>query len=817
MGSPSEKTEKGNFMKTHTQILVIGGGVVGCSVLYHLAKMGCKECMLLERTELTSGSTWHAAGSMHLLNGDLNVAKLQEYTVNIYREIEEISGHSCGLHKSGGLYLASNPSRLDWLKKMHGQARHMGLDFRLISPAEAQELAPVIDDSQFLGALYDPLNNGHIDPAGVTHAYAKAARHYGAEIELQTPVQSIRRNGDNHWDIETPKGRIVAEIVVNAGGLWAREIGAMLGVSHPVQPIEHQYLVTETIPEIEALDSELPHLLDLDGENYLRQEGKGILIGTYEQRPKAWAVDGTPADFGLELLESDIGRLMDNLERAYKRYPCLAKAGVKQIINGPMVFAPDGNPLVGPVPGVPGYYAACGVMAGFSQGGGVGKIVAEWIIEGLPSMDVTGMDVARFGDYATKAFTQGKTAENYRRRFSIAFPDEELPDERPLMTTPIYDRLIAENAVMGASFGLEHALWFAPKGTEPAEKWGFRRTNAFAPVARECKSVREKSGLIEIANFAKYRIRGRDARAFLCKILAGRLPRVGRVVLSPMLDENGRLAGDVSLAQFSDNDWLMIASGAMQAIHGRWFAKWRKDMHVEIENLSLAWPGFALAGPNSRHILQSLTGTDLSNDAWPFMKCGRLNLGAVSVWMSRISYTGELGYEIYTPASLHLALFRMLREAGTPHGMALFGGRALSSLRMEKGFGAWRLDLTPDYTAHESGLARFVDTTRDDFIGAETFHKQKTPELKLVLIEIDNTQQVDCSGNEPILDNGKPVGRITSGAFGHTTGLSLALGYVPSILASGSNNLSVEILGVNCSARILSQPPVDPEGKKMRS
>ena len=452
-------------MKSHTQVVVIGGGVVGASVLYHLTKAGWKDVVLIERAELTSGSTWHAAGGMHTINGDPNVAKLQQYTINLYKEIEEISGQSCGVHVTGGLMLAATPQRLDWLKMTQARGRYLGMQLDLVSMDEAARLMPLIDKRHFVGALHDPIE-GHVDPYGVTVAYAKSAQIAGAEIYRQTRVAELVARPDGSWDVITQKGNIRAEHVVNAGGLWAREVGRMAGLELPVLAMEHQYLITEDMPELKPGDKEQLHVIDFDGEIYIRQERGGMLMGTYERAGKPWSERETPWDFGQDLLPNDLDRIAPSLEIGFEHFPAIGRAGIKRVINGPFTFAPDGNPLIGPVRGLRNFWVACGVMAGFSQGGGVGLALANWMTQGDPGADVWGMDVARFGDFATLAYTNAKVRENYSRRFRIRFPNEELEAARPLRTTPIYEDLKARNAVFGDYWGLEHALWFAPQRSE---------------------------------------------------------------------------------------------------------------------------------------------------------------------------------------------------------------------------------------------------------------------------------------------------------------------------------------------------------------
>ncbi|MGH8315366.1 MAG: FAD-dependent oxidoreductase, partial [Steroidobacterales bacterium] len=500
-------------MRSHVQVAVIGGGVVGVSLLYHLTKAGWKDVLLIERAELTSGSTWHAAGGMHTVNGDPNVAKLQQYTIKLYDEIEKISGQSCGLHITGGLMLAGTPERLDWLKMTVARGRYLGMELELISVAETKKLYPLMDEAHFVGAILDPIE-GHADPYGVTHAYAKSAQIGGAEIVRQTRVTDLKQRADGSWDVITTQGNVHAEHVVNAGGLWAREVGHMVGLELPVLAMEHQYLITEDLPELKGQKEQL-HIIDFEGEIYMRQERGGMLMGTYERAGVPWSPRTTPWDFGQDLLPNDLERIAPSLEVGFQHFPRIATAGIKKIVNGPFTFAPDGNPLVGPLPGLRNFWVACGVMAGFSQGGGVGLTLANWMTQGDPGADVWAMDIARYGGWATRAYTNAKVRENYSRRFRIRFPNEELEAGRPLKTTPIYEQLKAENAVFGEYCGLEHALWFAPRNKPAHEDVTFHRSNAHAAVAEECRAVREAVGLIEIANYGKFEVTGAGAADWL--------------------------------------------------------------------------------------------------------------------------------------------------------------------------------------------------------------------------------------------------------------------------------------------------------------
>jgi len=802
-------------MKTTTQVLVIGGGVVGVSVLYHLTKLGWSDVMLVERSELTSGSTWHAAGGFHTLNGDTNMAALQGYTIMLYRELEEMTGLSCGLHHVGGVTLADNRDRFDMLVAERAKHRYMGLETEIIGPEEISKRAPVTNTDGIIGGLYDPLD-GHLDPSGTTHAYAKAARMGGAEIVLHTRVTALDQRADGTWDVTTDKGVIHAEHVVNAAGLWAREVAAMAGVYAPLHPMEHQYLVTEEIPQIaEIIDAggEHPHVMDPAGESYLRQEGRGLCIGFYEQPCRPWAVDGTPWDFGHELLPDDFDKIGDSVEFAYRRFPVLERAGVKSVIHGPFTFAPDGNPLVGPVPGMRNFWSACGVMAGFSQGGGVGLTLAQWMIDGEPDRDVTAMDVARYGDWITPGYTRPKVIENYQRRFSVSYPNEELPAARPCRTTPMHDIFEELGAVWGHQYGLEVPNYFA-QGDEPTfETPSFRRSDAFAATGREVRAVREGVGINEVHNFGKFRVTGPRARAWLDRIMAGRIPKRGRIALTPMLSEKGRLLGDFTVSCLDDTCFQLTASYGAQAQHWRWFIH-HQEPGVTIENISDKLTGFQIAGPRSRDLLAACTrdATDLR-----FLDLAQMTVGQAACLVQRVSFTGDLGYEIYCDPMDQRALWTRLCEAGQPMGLAPFGMRAMMSLRLDRFFGAWMREFSPDYTPAETGMARFIKWDKD-FIGkaAAEAERDTPPARTLAVFEVD-ADDADVVAYEPIFIDGRVQGFCTSGGYSHWTGKSIAYGLIPREQATPGLEVEIEILGDLRPARLLTDPIFDATGERMRA
>ena len=804
-------------METHAKAVVIGGGVVGCSILFHLAKFGWKDVVLLERNELTSGSSWHAAGQIHTISSDPNISRLQGYTINLYKEIEEASGHSIGMHATGGFYLASNQTWYDYLKRERSKARYMGLNQEFISVKEAAERHPLIDPKHYLAALWDDLD-GDIDPSGVTYAFAKSARVHGAKYYTHSPVIETNQRTNGSWDVVTPNGTINAEMIVNCGGLWAREVGHLSGIDLPVQPMEHHYLITEEIAEIKSRDPEnrLPCGIDYEGNIYFRQEQQGMLLGTYEPAATPWKISGTPADFGHDLLPPDLDRISDRLNMSFERIPALAEAGIKDVINGPFTFGPDGNPMIGPVPGMKNYWVAVGVMAGFCQGGGVGLSMAEWMIDGEPSIDVWAMDVARFGDFATPDWGTIKSSENYERRFVMTFPNETLPKGRMQKTTALFDRLTSKGAVWDQGFGLESALWFADRPEDAHEDPTFHRSRAHKYVAREVKAVRENVGGIEIANYAKHQFKGPGARDFLNYVLAGRLPSPGRINLTPMLTSKGKLYGDLTVACMEDEYFILFGSGLMQEAHRRWFEKRLPENGVSYANRSDDYHGVAISGPKSRELLKRITRDDVSKGSFRFRDIRQTYVGDVPAIIIRMSFSGELGYEIYCKPHYLIKLAENIEEAGEDLGFCWYGARALLSMRLEKQWGVWTLDFRPDFTAAESGLDAFIDWNKD-FIGkeaAEREHRNGTKQ-KLVTLTIES-EEIDVSNDEAILKNGESIGYISSGGYAHYVKKSVALGYVPTEHSKHGTKVQVEILGEMYNAEVQGTPLYDPDGARMR-
>ncbi|MBT8415860.1 MAG: FAD-dependent oxidoreductase, partial [Silicimonas sp.] len=749
-------------MKSHYRVVVIGGGVVGCSVLYHLAKLGWKDVCLLERSVLTAGSSWHAAGGVHALNADPNIAALQAYTIDLLAEIQEESGHDIGLHMTGGLTMAGTPDRWEWLQAAYRVYQSIGIeDCELVTPEEAQRRCPIMATDGLLGGMWAD-REGYIDTTGTVHAYAICARNRGAEYYEHTKVEELIQTADG-WKVVTDKGTITCEHVVNAAGLWAKQVGRMAGIELPVSPLKHHYLISDTIPDLVDLDFEMPMTVDLEGFTYLRQDQKGVLLGIYEIDHEHWAMDGAPWDYGMELFQEQTDRIENELICGFNRYPVLQDVGVKTWVNGAFTFSPDGNPLVGPVPGKRGYWCACAVMAGFLQGGGVGKSLAEWIIEGEPEADVFGMDVARYGRWAeNRQFIKETTGQFYSRRFVMTYPNEQLPAGRPLKTAPAYTDMTEAGAVWGQNWDLESALYFAEKGFK--ETPSLKRSNAFDIVGRECRNVREGVGLYDITGFSRYEVWGPNAEAWLNRIFATRLPTPGRARLAVALGHDGRLKGDLTLLNWGDGIWWVMGSYYLRGWHMRWFND-HLDDGVTVRDLGEEVAGFSLSGPKSREVIERVTHQPVGD--LPFMGCGTFDVGLLRCRVGRMSVTGELGFEVNCRMGDHIMLRRLLLEAGADSGIAEYGVNALLSLRLEKSFGIWSKEFTQGYTPGMTGMDRWIDWSKSDFFGEHAARAEKDangngPVQRLVTLAVEDGDS-DASWYEPVWSGERKVGFVTSG------------------------------------------------------
>jgi dimethylglycine dehydrogenase len=804
-------------MKNQYRVVVIGGGIVGTSVLYHLARMGWSDVALIERAELTAGSTWHAAAGFHALNDDPNIAALQSYTIKLYGEIEKESGQDVGMHMLGGYSLATTPERWEWLQAEWALTETLGIGTRLATPEEIVADCPIVDPNGLLGGLYDP-HEGKVDPHGATHAFAGAARKRGADVILRNRVLALHGLPDGRWRLDTEQGVVTAEHVVNAAGLWARRVGHMAGIDLPLVPMQHHYLITADLPELVTRKGEMPCVTDLEGFTYLQQERKGVLLGVYERNPRHWKPHGAEWDYGMELIPEEIDRISEELIIGFARFPSLERAGIRRWVNGAFTFTPDGNPLVGPVPGLRNYWTACGCMSGFSQGGAIGLVLSRWIVDGDPRADIFGMDVARYGGFASgERYLRETTAQFYARRFVMAYPNEELPAGRPLKMTPSYDAQRANGAHFGVVWGMETPQYFTPRQPDFVEVTSLRRSNAHGVVAAEVAATRTAAGLLDTGVHARYEIAGVGAAAWLDHLLANRLPPVGRMRLAPMLAPSGKLMGDLTVTRLAADRFWLIGSYSLQEWHLRWFREHLPPSGVTVENLSESWLGFSLSGPRAREILARTTRDDISDAALPFMSCRPTNVGLSRALVARLSLTGELGFEITVPAAQQRALWDVLLEQGEPLGMRPIGMRAQDSLRLEKGYGVWSLEFSQGYTAAMAGLERFIDFDKGEFIGRDAALSERAtgPEQRLVLIAID-ALDADVSGFEPVWVGERRVGFVTSGAYGHHVRQSLALAYVDRAVAKTRAAVEVHVVGERRSGRILAEPPYDPRGLRLR-
>ena len=805
-------------MRTHAQAVVIGGGVIGCSILYHLTKLGWTDVVLLERSELTSGSTWHAAANIHGLHDNNNITRIQNYTMDLYSALEAETGQSCGVFQPGSLYLAQTEAREHQLRLQAAKAKYYGLNFHEVTRDEAERLHPLVNYDGIRCIMFEP-SGGNVDPSGVTNAYATGARQNGAEIIRFCPVTGTEQQPDGSWIVRTEKGDIATQWIVNAAGLWGREVAAMAGLTLPLQPTEHQYFVTETIPEIAGLDRRLPSVADRDGEYYLRQEGKGLLVGAYEKDLRFWAEDGTPLGFGHELFADDLERIEPNMMRAIDRVPAVGTAGIKRVINGPMIWSPDANVLFGPAPELRNYFCCNGIIPGFSQSGGMGLLAADWIVTGESRYDMFAWDMARFGDWADAAFTKARVGDQYANRFKIHFPNEERSAGRPVRTRPVYETQKQMGAVFGLNYGWEHPLWFADTpGT--ADTDGFTRQNWWGPVGDECRMLRENAGIIDISNFAKYRCAGPGAEDWLNSLFANTMPKaVGRSCLTPLIGVRGGIAGDFTVTRLGDDEFWIIGSGMAERYHQRFFNALPLPDGTVFESQTVSMCGFNVAGPKSREMLQRLTNTSFETADFPFMRSKWVEMAGIRVLALRVSFTGDLGWELHCAAADQPRLYAALLEAGHDLGAGPVGSRALMSLRIEKGYGSWGREYSPEYWPQEVGLERLCKLDKDFLNKAALLDVLKKPAReRLVVLALDaeatDASNADATGGEPIFKDGVGVGRVTSGAYGYSVGQSLALGFVKGVDAG--QRVEVMVLGRAHGATVLESAPFDPEGIRLR-
>lgn len=815
-------------MKTHSRVVVIGGGIAGCSVLYHLAKMGWSDVVLVERKELTSGTTWHSVGNTPMFTSSLNVLRLLKYSNELYQSLEAETGQAVGYHQVGSLRLATNRDLLTWYKQIEAMAKIVGVQEEVISPEEAKELNPFLNVDGLL-AVSHLHGDGYLDAASVTFALAKGAKMRGAEIYRDTRVTAVTRNATGDWDVVTDSGTISAEIVVNAAGQWGTEIGKMVGVTLPLVPMEHQYVVTEAIPELKKLTREIPVTRDPERVFYIRQETDGLLIGIFEANPLPWGVLGIPPDFVQQLLPVRFEQIETYMERAIERIPVLGQVGFKKIVNGPDAYSPDGRCLMGPVPGVRNFFVLAGFSCfGIANSGGAGRFCAEWIVNGVPSVDMWEYDVRRFGDYAAaKSFLVPKAIEAYAMDYAVHYPHEERPAGRNVKTSPIYDLLKSRGAVFGARHGWERAMWFAPTGVKPVDELSFHHPNWFEHVGEECRAVRERVGVLDQTSFGKLEVTGQGAADFLDRLCANKISsRIGRIVVTQMLNERGGVECDLTVTRVAENKFWVITAAATTTHDFDWIERHLPmDGSVATRNVTAEYACLSLMGPKARDVLSRLSDDEVSNPAFPFLTCRDIHIGYAPVRAFRVSYVGELGWELYHPIEYQRSVYETLMEAGREYGIVNYGYRALDSLRMEKGYRLWGMDMNTQTTPFEAGLGNFVKPDKIDsltgapigFIGKGALVKQREEGLKTVLVSlvVEGSDSIP-HGWEPVLDGEGIVGYVTSGDYGHTLSETIALAYVPASCSEPGTRLGIKILGERYDATVVRMPRYDPENSKLR-
>jgi dimethylglycine dehydrogenase len=819
-------------MKSHARVVVIGGGVVGVSTLYHLAKFGCTDAVLLERSELTAGSTWHAAGLLPLFNMSYTVGQLHKYSVDLYKRLPAETGQDVSFHVTGNLRLATCRDRMDEYRKYCGTANTIGVPFEIIGPEAVKALWPLVelgdgrDTAKIVGALYHP-DDGHIAPADLTMALRRAARGAGAEIHEHTEVSAAERTASGEWRLTTNRGEIVAEHVVCATGNYARQTGRLFGLDVPAVPVEHQYIVYDESPELKAYRSgggrELAVLRESDQSYYLREERLGWILGPYETGAPARFADGVPDWFGKDLFPGDLERLLPHVEAAQRRVPALERAGIKDIVNGPISYTPDGSPLIGPAWNRRNLWLNEGHSFGITAAGGAGWQLAQWILEDEPGIDMLAVDPRRFGPYTSKRYVVAKNEETYRNVFTIHYPDEERHDARPVKTSPVYDKLQRMGAVFGQRYGWERANWFAPAGVEARDVWSFRRSNYFEHVGNECRMLRERVGVIDLTPFTKHEVSGPGAAAWLDRLVANKVPvQTGRIALCHALTKRGGIRSEFTITKLADERFYVVSAGAAERYDSDYLRRQLPgDASVELRNVTGARGCFVLAGPRARDVLARLTDTPLDNASFPWLTGRVIEVGfATDVYALRVNFVGALGWELHFPIEYAHHLFDAVFAAGAEFGIGMVGMRAMESLRVEKSYRMWGSDLTRDYTPFEAGLARFVRIGKGDFIGREALERQLAAGVPhaFITLEVHGVTEADALGNEPLFAlDGRIVGRATAGSYGHVLGKSLAIGYVEPALAAVGTELVIEVLGERKRATVLVDSPFDPHNEHLKA
>jgi dimethylglycine dehydrogenase len=837
-----------NLMRTQARVVVIGGGVVGVSTLYHLVKKGLSDSVLIERKELTSGSTWHAAGLLPLFNLSYSVGQIHKYSVALYKSLAAETELNVGLAQVSNIRLARTQDRLDEYRYYAGVAATIGVEVKFLKPSEVKDIWPLCEIDGIVGAIQHP-EDGYVQPADLTQALARGARNGGGEINRNTLVTAIERTPGGEWRVVTEKGDILCEHVVSATGNFARQTGRMVGVNVPVIPVQHQYIVTEKHPAIvERKAKGLPEmgvLRESDSSWYMREEAGGLLLGPYEVGAPACYIDGPSPESEFELFQEDLDRLTPHIETAIARVPAFGEVGIKKVYNGAIAYTPDGSPIVGPAPGIRNFWLNEGHSFGVTAAGGAGWQLAEWIVEGEPTIDMLGVDPRRFGPYAQNGFLIEKNEEAYARVFTIHYPDEERVATRPLRQTPCYGRMRKLGAVFGSVYGWERPNWFAPpdyalserdlvkpdvllnenhppvaEGRKPREKWSFRRSNYFDFVGAECRNVYENVGLQDMSAFAKFEVSGPGAAAWLDSILTNRIPKaLNRVSLTYLLSARGGVRAEFTLTRVGAQRFYLVSAGALEAHDFDTLQKLLpSDGGVRLDKTTTQYGVLVLAGPRSREVLAAVADIDVSDKAFPWLTARPLSIGAAGALALRVNFVGELGYEFHHPIEMQNYIFDRLMAAGAAFGIKPYGIRAMDSLRLEKSYKLVGRELSIEYAALESNLQRFVDLNKGDFLGRDALlaWRERGFANRLVTMEVQGVVEADARGSEPVTRNGSSVGRTTSGGYGWRVGKSLALAMVRPEFAAPGTDLDIQVLGERRRAIVVGESPFDPDNMRLR-
>ena len=809
------------MLRSHARVVVIGGGVVGCSALYHLTRLGWTDVVLLERDELTAGSTWHAAGNCPNFSTSWTLLKLQQYSTRLYAQLAHEVGCDLTYHRTGSIRLAHSADRVDEFRHVIGQARALGAGFELLSPVEIGARHPFLELERIRAGLWDP-DDGDIDPAQLTQALATGARARGAQIHRQTRVTGLHPLPSGGWRIDTPQGAIEAEYVINAAGYRGGEVAALIGEYLPIVTLSHQYLITADIPALVARGAaRLPLVRDPDVSYYLRQERHGLLLGPYESHPRAHWIDGVPAEFAHQLFADDLGRLEDYVAAACARVPILGSVGLKRVINGPVPYAPDGNPLVGPARNARNFFHCCAFTFGIVQAGGAGRIVAEWVANGEPDWDVWPVDCRRYPGFAGPSYALAKALETYGNEYGIGYPQEERPAGRPARVSPLHERLRQQGAAFGARGGWERAVYFREPGDPEGAECSFRRPHWHRAVERECVAVAQSVALLDLTGFARFEVSGSGAAGWLDHLIAGDLPREGRTALSYGCSPRGGIVMEMTVTHLPGGRFWLLSAAAAEGHDEDWLRRHQSSLFgpLDVANLTDRYGTLVIAGPRSRELLARVTAADLGNAAFPWLAARAISIAGEPVWALRVGYVGELGYELHVPMAALAGVHARLTDAGRELGLRSFGLYALESLRLEKCYRSWKADLTTEYDPLTASLDRFVRLDKEaDFIGRAALRKTAAGGVaeRFVPLLVE-ARDADAAPVSIVYRGGEAVGLVTSGGFGYRLRRSIALAYVRADLTAPGTELEVEVLGERCRALVAREPLYDPDNLRLRA